>query len=278
MPYGFYNGPDKADKGKKHGSCNRSTCQDSGAIWYNHGSYAWYCVSCMNTIYDDWAKRHWEQDFPEVDYPMFETQEMIDRRAMKSAADDMEKEMFAQVFGGANCSEQVVPGYWKEGIKYCSCGSTGFKDSVIPGQCEFCDGTFGGNPPEISTTEIMAGMYGAKLRPYQQKILDSLIEMDFSKIEKQIFLNARSCGKSTLQHRYREYYGTITGRFPNSNMVIMDDFCETYVPWDSIQTTNSEEKDWARTRFKRDTLSSDPSATKRKALRAKRKKRSKRHG
>ena len=80
MPYGQYSGPDKADKGKKHGSCNRSSCQDNPAIWWNHGSYAWYCERCKNDIYDAWAQRMWIRDFPKADYPMFETVEMMAER------------------------------------------------------------------------------------------------------------------------------------------------------------------------------------------------------
>lgn len=80
MAYGDYDGPDKADKGKEGGSCNRSRCQAPQAVWWNHGSFSWYCESCMRDIYDDWAKRMWKKDFPNVDYPMFETREMMDKR------------------------------------------------------------------------------------------------------------------------------------------------------------------------------------------------------
>jgi len=80
VPYGAYDGPDKADKGKEDGSCNRGLCQDSDAVWYNHGSYSWYCKSCMMDIYDDWARRMWVKDFPKADYPMFETRQMMTAR------------------------------------------------------------------------------------------------------------------------------------------------------------------------------------------------------
>lgn len=77
MPYGCYEGPDKADKGQEGGSCNRTRCQDAPAIWYNHGSYSWYCENCMRDIYDEWAKRHWLKDFPNAKHPQFETREMM---------------------------------------------------------------------------------------------------------------------------------------------------------------------------------------------------------
>lgn len=82
MPYGSYDGPDKADKGKEGGSCNRSLCQDPGAIWYNHGSHAWYCPSCRDTIeFDSFNLAHWRRDFePKCGHPMFETREMMEKR------------------------------------------------------------------------------------------------------------------------------------------------------------------------------------------------------
>lgn len=39
-----------------------------------------------------------------------------------------------------------------------SCNSTGFEDSKLgPHRCEFCDGTFGGNPP--TNKEIEESMF-----------------------------------------------------------------------------------------------------------------------
>lgn len=72
-----------ANKGKENGCCNRSSCLGEGAIWYNHGSYSWYCTGCMTWIYDDWAKANWIKDFPNVMHPMFETREMMDIRTGK---------------------------------------------------------------------------------------------------------------------------------------------------------------------------------------------------
>lgn len=77
MAYGDYDGPNKADKGQKHGSCNRTRCQDSSALWYNHGSFAWYCESCMRQIYDGWGRRNWKESFPKINFPQFETEEMM---------------------------------------------------------------------------------------------------------------------------------------------------------------------------------------------------------
>jgi hypothetical protein len=40
----------KADKGHKHGSCNRTACQRPGATWYNRVMRAWYCPPCARMI------------------------------------------------------------------------------------------------------------------------------------------------------------------------------------------------------------------------------------
>jgi hypothetical protein len=40
----------QSDKGKKAGSCNRRACQKPGAVFYNRGSYAYYCRSCADLI------------------------------------------------------------------------------------------------------------------------------------------------------------------------------------------------------------------------------------
>ncbi len=82
MAYGDYNGPNKADKGMENGSCNRTRCQSPGAIWYNHGSHAWYCPDCRRDIqFDLFNLRHWEREWqPRVGHPMFETREMMNAR------------------------------------------------------------------------------------------------------------------------------------------------------------------------------------------------------
>ena len=38
--------PLKANKGLLHGSCNRTACQRPGAIYFNHGTRAYYCEMC----------------------------------------------------------------------------------------------------------------------------------------------------------------------------------------------------------------------------------------
>lgn len=82
MAYGGYDGPDKPDKGQEGGSCNRRRCQAAGAIWYNHGSRAWYCADCRRDIeFLADNKREWNRDLlPRLGHPQFETREMMQRR------------------------------------------------------------------------------------------------------------------------------------------------------------------------------------------------------
>jgi len=84
MAYGDYNGPDKADKGKEGGSCNRRRCQAAPALWYNHGSYAWYCGHCARDIGGDPInRRDWELNYqPRKGHPQFETREMMTARGV----------------------------------------------------------------------------------------------------------------------------------------------------------------------------------------------------
>lgn len=51
-----YEGPQKPDKGRKGGSCNRTACQRPGAYWYNRGSMSWYCTNCAHML--NHANRH----------------------------------------------------------------------------------------------------------------------------------------------------------------------------------------------------------------------------
>jgi hypothetical protein len=83
MAYGDYSGPNKAGKGLKNGSCNRTRCQCSPADWYNHGSGAWYCEDCAIDIgQDSFNFRDWTLNYyPKLGYPMFETEEMMADRA-----------------------------------------------------------------------------------------------------------------------------------------------------------------------------------------------------
>lgn len=86
MAYGNYTGPEKADKGQEGGSCNRTLCQAPGAVWYNHGSHAWYCAGCRYDIeFDSFNKRDWDTKWlPKKGHPMFETREMMAARAAQS--------------------------------------------------------------------------------------------------------------------------------------------------------------------------------------------------
>lgn len=90
MPWPHYHGPEKADKGKEGGSCNRELCQDSPADWYNHGSLSWYCARCRHTIeFDSFNFRNWKQEHePGCGHPMFETRAMIDARSASAVKGD----------------------------------------------------------------------------------------------------------------------------------------------------------------------------------------------
>lgn len=154
-----------------------------------------------------------------------------------------------------------------------SCSSSGFAPSVNPGQCEFCDGTFGGHPPEPDEKErdlarMAATMYGYKLYPYQQELLTRLMSMDLSKLEERVLRNY--CSDDVMNTMvldsiprpfHQMYGGTFSGRLTGRRADI------------AIMDGELKEKDWKRTRFQQDTLSSTPSAAKRAKLRAKRKKR-----
>lgn len=69
-------------KGIEGGRCNRTACQKTPALWYNHGSLAWYCEECAIWIGQDaFNLRDWEQNFePKCGHPMFETREMMEKR------------------------------------------------------------------------------------------------------------------------------------------------------------------------------------------------------
>lgn len=87
MAYGDYNGPDKPDKGKEGGSCNRTSCQAHPADYYNHGSMSWYCFDCMLDIGNDtFNMRDWQRQ--NKGYPMFETREMMEARKMPKTYDN----------------------------------------------------------------------------------------------------------------------------------------------------------------------------------------------
>jgi hypothetical protein len=87
MAYGDYNGPDKPNKGKEDGACNRRRCQCEPARWYNHGSYSWYCDDCARDIgQDPMNLRDWKLRYePKLGHPMFETRQMMDDRKARAA-------------------------------------------------------------------------------------------------------------------------------------------------------------------------------------------------
>ena len=77
-------------KGFENGACNRQSCQAFPALYFNHGSHAWYCVDCAHDIGEDVVnKRSWSHDFirlfPNAKefHPMFETREQMDARKPK---------------------------------------------------------------------------------------------------------------------------------------------------------------------------------------------------
>jgi hypothetical protein len=77
--------PLKPNKGKEGGACNRRSCQKEPALWYNHGSYAWYCDECRRDIqFDPVNHRDWELRWkPECGHDQFETRQMIIEREAK---------------------------------------------------------------------------------------------------------------------------------------------------------------------------------------------------
>lgn len=101
MPFGdlSLDAPHKEDKGIEGGSCNVTSCQAPNAIWFNHGSHAWYCSECRDWIEKDpvnsanWEYRH----YPQCGHPMFETREMMDDRKPPC---DITEEDFLTTFSG----------------------------------------------------------------------------------------------------------------------------------------------------------------------------------
>lgn len=80
MSYGDYDGPNKGDKGQEGGSCNRTRCQASPAVWFNHGARSWYCADCRKEL-ERANQADWDKNFrPLYGFPMFETREMMLRR------------------------------------------------------------------------------------------------------------------------------------------------------------------------------------------------------
>ena len=74
--------PCKPNKGKENGACNRRSCQSEPALWFNHGSDAWYCADCRRDIeFDAFNLRDWRANWePRLGHPMFETRRMMNGR------------------------------------------------------------------------------------------------------------------------------------------------------------------------------------------------------
>lgn len=52
--------PDTLMKGVVNGNCNRTACQQPGAVWLNESTRAYYCRNCAITIQQEennWAFR-----------------------------------------------------------------------------------------------------------------------------------------------------------------------------------------------------------------------------
>ena len=88
MPFGdlSLDAPAKPNKGQEGGACNVRSCQAEPALWWNHGSHAWYCDGCAVQIGGDHVNEAgWYRDFPrffprQERFPQFETREMMDAR------------------------------------------------------------------------------------------------------------------------------------------------------------------------------------------------------
>jgi hypothetical protein len=84
--------PEKPNKGQEGGACNRRSCQAEPALWWNHGSYSWYCEDCANDIGQDIVnRRSWMANFHryfphQIQFPMFETRDMMDEREVLEQA------------------------------------------------------------------------------------------------------------------------------------------------------------------------------------------------
>lgn len=80
MAYGDYHGPDKPNKGRENGACNRQLCQAEPAIWCHHtNNHTWYCADCRLAIeFDSFNKRDWAINWAPRYGPMFKTREMMD--------------------------------------------------------------------------------------------------------------------------------------------------------------------------------------------------------
>jgi hypothetical protein len=84
MAYGALplDAPSKPNKGLEGGACNRRSCQAEPALYYNHGSYSWYCGQCAHDIGQDPVNlRHWNASWrPRCGHAQFETREQMNER------------------------------------------------------------------------------------------------------------------------------------------------------------------------------------------------------
>lgn len=102
MAYGDYDGPEKPNKGKEGGACNRERCQAEPALSFNHGTSKWYCGDCARDIGEGrFNKRDWEINWrPKCGHAMFETREEIDAREAKAKTIDGQiQEIVGSMFG-----------------------------------------------------------------------------------------------------------------------------------------------------------------------------------
>lgn len=113
MAYGDYDGPNKDDKGQENGSCNRTLCQAPDAIWYNHGSYSWYCADCRRDIqFDSFNQRDWKLNFEvRCGHPMFETREMMDEREAQKIAEAAAEEPHRPHLDGLGLRDFLIEDY-----------------------------------------------------------------------------------------------------------------------------------------------------------------------
>jgi hypothetical protein len=76
--------PCKPNKGREGGACNRQRCQAEPALWYNHGSRAWYCDDCARDIGQDHVNlRDWNLRWkPNCGHDQFETRAQMDARQL----------------------------------------------------------------------------------------------------------------------------------------------------------------------------------------------------
>lgn len=92
----------KPNKGLEGGACNRERCQAEPALFYNHGSYSWYCADCARDIGQDPVNRYdWELNWrPRCGHAQFETREELDEREARIKTVDSQIEAITgPIFG-----------------------------------------------------------------------------------------------------------------------------------------------------------------------------------